>query len=127
MTAPESQPAAPLPRPPFQFRLRTLLLLCVVLGSSLAVFGVGGILVFILVLLLATDRRRVVSPVQLFRLLVALLCLGCLGGLFMPGVDRHFSDARSRCAMPQQLEVNRLGITQLRKSESLLSSGVLIG
>ena len=33
-------------QPAFQFSLRTLLLLFVVLGSSLAVFGTGGILVF---------------------------------------------------------------------------------
>ncbi len=42
----EPQPAASDPRPPFQFSLRTLLLLFVVLGSSLAVFGTWGIVVF---------------------------------------------------------------------------------
>ena len=41
------------PRPPFQFTLRTLLLLFVVLGSSLAVFGAWGIVVFGLVVGLA--------------------------------------------------------------------------
>ena len=35
----EREPAAPPPSPPFQFSLRTLLLLFVVLGSSLGVFG----------------------------------------------------------------------------------------
>ncbi len=39
MTSIVPQPAAPPPTPPFQFSLRTLLLLFVVLGSSLAVFG----------------------------------------------------------------------------------------
>ena len=41
------------PSPPFQFRLRTLLLLFVVLGSSLGVFGAWGIVVFGLVVGLA--------------------------------------------------------------------------
>ena len=46
MTDPAPQPAVQPPRPPFQFTLRTLLLLFVVLGSSLAVFGVWGIVGF---------------------------------------------------------------------------------
>jgi hypothetical protein len=44
LTEPETQPSPP-PRPRFQFSLRTLLLLFVVLGSSLAVFGAWGIVV----------------------------------------------------------------------------------
>ncbi len=49
MSATEPQPAAPEPeRPGLQYSLTTLLLLFVVLGSSLAVFGVGGIVVFAL-------------------------------------------------------------------------------
>ena len=47
MTSIEPQPAAPPPSPRFQFTLRTLLLLFVVLGSSLAVFGAWGIVVFV--------------------------------------------------------------------------------
>jgi hypothetical protein len=39
MTSIEPQPSTPPPSPPIQFSLRMLLLLCVVLGSSLAVFG----------------------------------------------------------------------------------------
>jgi type II secretory pathway pseudopilin PulG len=93
MASIEPQPAAPSPRPPFQFTLRTLLLPFVVLGSSLAVFGVGGIVVFILVLLLATDCRRAISPVSLLRLLVALLCLGCLGVLLMSGFEGDTREA----------------------------------
>ena len=46
MSDPELQPGIPPPRPWFQFRLRTLLLLFVVLGSSLAVFGAWGIVLF---------------------------------------------------------------------------------
>jgi len=48
MKDPEPQVPAPPPSPPFQFSLRTLLLLFVVLGSSLAVFGAWGIAVFLL-------------------------------------------------------------------------------
>ncbi len=46
MTIPELEPSPPPPSRPFQFRLRTLLLLFVVLGSSLAVFGAWGIAAF---------------------------------------------------------------------------------
>ena len=54
MSEPVPQPAASPPnRPWLQFSLRTLLLLFVVLGSSLAVFGAWGIAVFILVVGLA--------------------------------------------------------------------------
>ena len=54
MTTPETQPAAPEPeRTRFQFTLRTLLLLFVVLGSSLGVYGAWGILVFFVVVGLA--------------------------------------------------------------------------
>ena len=42
--APKHKPTSPPPR--FQFNLRSLLLLFVVLGSSLAVFGAWGIVVF---------------------------------------------------------------------------------
>ena len=54
MTTSELQPTEPGPRRPWlQFSLRTLLLLFVVLGSSLAVFGAWGIVVFGLVVGLA--------------------------------------------------------------------------
>ena len=49
MTSIEPTSLPPPPRP-FQFSLRTLLLLFVVLGSSMAVFGGWGIAVFGLVL-----------------------------------------------------------------------------
>jgi hypothetical protein len=57
MADPEPQPTSSPPRPRFQFTLRTLLLLFVVLGSSLAVFGGWGILVFGLVAGLAIYLR----------------------------------------------------------------------
>ena len=53
MSETEPQPTVQPPHPPFQFTLRTLLLLFVVLGSSLAVFGAGGIVVFALAVGLA--------------------------------------------------------------------------
>jgi len=46
VTSIEPQPTSPPPRPRFQFGLRTLLLLFVVLGSSLVVFGAWGVVVF---------------------------------------------------------------------------------
>ena len=63
MSEPEPQPAAPPPSPPFQFSLRTLLLLFVVLGSSLAVFGAWGIVVFGLAVGLAIYLHEVESLV----------------------------------------------------------------
>ncbi len=66
MTTPEAQPAAPEPqRPWFQFSLRTLLLLFLVLGSSLAVFGAVGIEIFLVSVVLAVYLNRTRS----FRLL----------------------------------------------------------
>ena len=63
MNDPEPQPARTAARPPFQFSLRTLLLLFVVLGSSLAVFGAWGIVVFALVVGLAIYVHQVESLV----------------------------------------------------------------
>ena len=57
----ETQPSAPEPSPPFQFRLRTLLLLFVVLGSSLGVFGAWGIVVFVLLVGVAIYLNRAKS------------------------------------------------------------------
>ena len=53
MSTSDPRPSVPDARPSFQFSLRTLLLLFVVLGSSLAVFGAWGIAVFALVVGLA--------------------------------------------------------------------------
>ncbi len=75
MTSIDRQPSTPPPSPPFQFGLRTLLLLFVVLGSSLAVFGAWGIVVVGLIVVLATY----VAQATTFRLgrlsLLALLPL----------------------------------------------------
>ncbi len=88
MTEPESQLVAPPTRPPFQFSLRTLLLLFVVLGSSLGVFGAWGIVVFTLVVGLAIYVNRVQSLISLAYLVLAILCLGCLWGLLLPAIAR---------------------------------------
>ena len=73
MMSVEPQPAAPDLRPPFQFRLRTLLLLFVVLGSSLAVFGAWGIVVFGLVVGPAVFLHRTES-LSLSSFHVVLVC-----------------------------------------------------
>jgi hypothetical protein len=81
MTALEPQPPTPPPRPPFQFSLRTLLLLCVVLGSSLAVFGAWGIVVFGGVLGLAVyicEAEPLWSWARLALVVIVLLGLAAL-------------------------------------------------
>ncbi len=65
MTSIEPHPTSPPPTPPFQFTSRTLLLLFVVLGSSLAVFGGWGLVVFGLVMGLAIYIRYVGSRLAL--------------------------------------------------------------
>ena len=77
MTDPKPQPSVP-PRPPFQFSLRTLLLLFVVLGSSLAVFGARGIAVFVLSVGLAIYLNQAKS----YRLPILLLLIS-----FIPIID----------------------------------------
>ena len=72
MTIPELEPSPPPPSRPFQFRLRTLLLLFVVLGSSLAVFGVWGVVVFGFVVGLAIYLYQTDSSLSL-----AAFRLGC--------------------------------------------------
>ncbi len=61
MTTIEPEPTAPPPHLPFQFSLRALLLLFVVLASSLAVFGGWGLVVFGLVVGVAICVREVKS------------------------------------------------------------------
>ena len=62
MTTPGIQPAES-PSPRFQYTLRTLLLLFVVLGSSMAVFGGWGIVVFVLAVVSAISIQ-VVRPLR---------------------------------------------------------------
>ncbi len=100
MTVPQPQPAVPPPqRPRFQFSLRTLLLLFVLLGSSLAVFGAWGIVVFGLVVGLAVYVHNVESPSSLAYLVLLVLCLMCLIGLLLPDFESpHQAGRRAQCA-----------------------------
>jgi hypothetical protein len=99
MTNLEPPPASP-PGPPFQFSLRTLLLLFVVLGSSLAVFGMAGIVVFAAVTGLAIYFRRAKSPWSLAHLFLIALSLMCLiGWLLLPFINSaRDANRRASCA-----------------------------
>jgi hypothetical protein len=84
MTPVELKPAAsPPPRSPFQFGLRTLLLLFVVLGSSMAVFGTWGIFAFALTVVLAVylGSARSLRPLAYGAVLIvsviAFVLIGC--------------------------------------------------
>jgi hypothetical protein len=89
----------PPSRPDLQFSLRTLLLLFVVLGSSLAVFGAWGIVVFGLVVGLAIYVHRVESLASLVHLVLVVLCLMCLiGPVLSTPMSVHEAARRAVCA-----------------------------
>jgi hypothetical protein len=69
-------------------------LLSVVLGSSLAVFGAWGIVVFVLVVGLAVYVHEAESLSSLTFLALVVLCLMCLIGLLMPAVESAVEPAR---------------------------------
>ena len=94
----EPQPAPPPPRPPFQFTLRTLLLLFVVLGSSLAVFGAWGVVVFGLVLGMAFCTGHVTRVMWLTFPVVGLSCLIGMC-LLWPDFDSVHPLRRPNCYM----------------------------
>ena len=119
----EPQPALPPPSPSFQFSLRTLLLLFVVLGSSLAVFGAWGIVVFGLVVGLAIylhEAEPLWSWARLALVVIVLLGLG------------RSADARNRdsprespsCVMCQQPASDRGGVASLSSGERLFPAGI---
>ncbi len=83
MSISEPQPAEPPQRPPFQFSLRTLLLLFVVLGSSMAVFGTWGIVVFGLVVALAVGIQRTNSLSSPQFVILAAFCFICFLGVLL--------------------------------------------
>jgi hypothetical protein len=93
MSAPDPTAAAPPPAP-LQFSLRTIFLVFVVLGSSLAVFGGWGIIVFALVFGLATSVREMMKSASILWLLVLVLCTICLIGLLLPSVSSAGKAAR---------------------------------
>ena len=99
MTEAEPQPAAPPPTQPFQFSLRTLLLLFVVLGSSLAVFGAWGIAVFGLVVGVAIYLHEAEPLWSWARLALLVIVLLGLAALLVPEIEtRREASPRSQCA-----------------------------
>ena len=100
MTNREPQPTSPPPPPRFQFTLRTLLLLFVVLGSSLALFGAWGIVVFGLVVGLAIYLREAefLWP-SLMLLIFLLVLLFAVLALVMPQANQaREASCRTTCA-----------------------------
>ena len=99
MTDQDPQPTSPPPSPPFQFTLRTLLLLFVVLGSSMAVFGGWGVVVFGLVVGLAIYVRQAQSLPSLAELVVIVVVLLVLVALLLPAAQTaRESGRRVQCA-----------------------------
>jgi len=85
MTSTETKPTSPPPPRPFQFTLRTLLLLFVVLASSMAVFGGWAIFVFVLVVGLAVFLHALRSWRWWAGFGLFLLCLEYINELLVPG------------------------------------------
>ena len=95
MTTPKPQPASP----PFQFSLRTLLLLFVVLGSSLAVFGGWGIAVFALTVGLAVYVHQAESLPSWAELLLVVPVSVVLVGMLLTAVEYpREAGRRTTCA-----------------------------
>ena len=86
---PDSAGSPPPPSSPFQSGVKTILLLFVVLGSSIAVFGAWGILVFALVVGLAVYLREAESLFTFGQILPVLLLLAGLIVLLLPSVQIH--------------------------------------
>ena len=113
------QPAVPEPeRPGFQYSLTTLLLLFVVLGSSLAVFGAWGIVVFALTVGLAIYLHQGWPLAYLALVVLCLMCLLCL----LPAVQAAREPARR--AVRQQPEADRTGFAKLPPGARLFPSGI---
>lgn len=106
MISMEPQPAAPQGDPRrFQFSLRTLLLLFVVLASSLAVFGPGGIVVFAIVVGLAVYVRQVASFWSLTQLVLVVVSMMCLIGLLLPAYSSVSEAARRVMCVNQMKQI----------------------
>ena len=82
-----------------QFTLQTLLLLFVVAWSSLAVFGVGGTIVFVLVVGLVVYIHWIKSWWSLLNLALVVVCLLCLIALLLPAVQSARESSRRGMCM----------------------------
>ena len=88
MMAAETQPTESQPEPPrFQFSLATLLFLCVVLASSLAVFGGWGIVVFAMVCGIALRLHYAEPWPSVIAILALIAFILMLIGLLLPAVQ----------------------------------------
>ena len=104
----------PPPRQPFQFTLRTLLLLFVLLGLSLGVFGAWGIVVFALVVGLAAYIRYVESLPSPMQLILLLFCLFFLLSLLLPALNTSRERARGATCLSNLKQI-ALAIHQYRQ------------
>jgi len=108
----EPQPAAPTPQPPrFQYSLRTLFLLFVVLGSSLGLYGAGGIVVFGLAVALAIRLHHAASirkaPVVAFFLI-------CFCSLLLSSAVRNAHEEGQRASCEGHMCWLALGLRNCR-------------
>ena len=124
MTTPEPQPDTAAP-PPFQFSLRTLLLLFVVLGSSLAVFGAWGIVVFVAGGGAGDLRSSKSNPCRrwAYFALVVLCLMAFWPVLLLPAVDAVREAAR-RASCRNNLKQIALALQNYHSSERLFPAGI---
>jgi hypothetical protein len=95
-----------------------MLLLFVVLGSSMAVFGVAGFVVFLLVVALAVYVRESESPYGLLRVVIALICLAGLIALLMPAVQSGRETGRNSTC---RSNLKQIALALLFRAESKCS------
>ncbi len=105
MNAPEPQPSVPPPSHRFQFSLRTLLLLFVVLGSSLAVFGAWGIVVFALIVGLAVYVHQAESLPSWAELVLVVIVFVFFVGMLLAAAQPVRESARSALCLNNLKEI----------------------
>jgi hypothetical protein len=96
----EQQPAVQRPAegktPMMQFRLRTLMLVFVILWSSLAAFEAGGILVTCGIVIVAATIHMLSKP-TVKEWLVSIAIIGVLVALLLPAVQTSCGSPTGRC------------------------------